>query len=311
MVTVAHSLSFPGLDIIQRPELTQTSLTAAELIQSMAGKVPLTKGRPEDRESRADILSLRHLVDSFRRIHPDYSLLAEGLKEHGPKWEMYPDGNGIIPGASNYCAVIDPICGSTAFAAGVPSWIISVGIVEIGIDNIQFSAGYVYDPNVQEFFIAENGKAWLFRPDCDHQPINVRQFSEVGNGAPIEIEQSMLRGKQAKTTQERDWWRNVNYASSELAFEFGMLDCVASCGLPICWVAAGRYAAMVKAHQPIYDYAAGAAILLAAGGRFTDWSGRNLIIPHLRSDLRINFAATNGQPEVLELIQKHLGPLDW
>jgi myo-inositol-1(or 4)-monophosphatase len=113
-------------------------------------------------------LALRH----FRHVAPerkaDKTLVTAADREVeallvGELARLLPDA-GIIgeegttrDTAGPYRLVLDPIDGTAAFVAGLPTWCICIGILE----NTRPAAGVVHLPCLNETYSAIDGRAWL------------------------------------------------------------------------------------------------------------------------------------------------------
>jgi myo-inositol-1(or 4)-monophosphatase len=263
----------------------------------------LTVGDPADRETRWDIRSLKLIVNTLREKYPDDGIMGEGLRTYGPIWNLPLNDRGFFQGTSGRVWVIDPICGSTAFACGLPQWIVSLGLVT-DTDPVKFISGIIYDPNQEELFFGHgpvsNGSWMISERYPEGKLLQVAKFDSrerLANSGLISAEQRVLR--------ENPYLM----PTIELSREFGGLISVPSCGLPMCDVAAGRAAVVVKGYQPYYDYAGAVRIVKGAGGTFADWHGNPWTMHELRSDLKINFVCYNGQKLVKTLIDNHIGHL--
>lgn len=118
----------------------------------------------------------------------------------------------------------------------------------------------MYDPPFKELFYAEKGMG----ATVNGRPIQIspveteRHFKTQGM---ISIEHKMLR-------EEQHFVRLPG-----LMKKVGRMKTGASCGLDLAHVSCGRLDAVLKARQPLYDYAAGLLILQEAGGRATNFDG--------------------------------------
>src|SRR5215217_2869904 len=82
-------------------------------------------------------------------------ILREALEKARPGYGLVMEESGIVEGADKtHKWHIDPLDGTTNFLHGLPQFAISVGLERDG----QIVAGVVYDPALDEMFIAEKGK---------------------------------------------------------------------------------------------------------------------------------------------------------
>lgn len=93
-------------------------------------------------------------------------LLMEGISAHFPNHAIIGEeatGNGIVPKLSKDIPtwILDPVDGTTNFAAGLPLTCVSVGLCDKGRPVM----GCVYAPMTQELYVAIRGRG-AFRNGC-------------------------------------------------------------------------------------------------------------------------------------------------
>src|SRR5688500_3505124 len=93
-----------------------------------------------DLVTEVDHASEKAIIEVIKKHHPDHSILTE---ESG---EIYQE--------SEYKWIIDPIDGTVNFAHHIPICCVSIGIEHQG----KMVLGAVYNPFMNELFIAEKGK---------------------------------------------------------------------------------------------------------------------------------------------------------
>lgn len=173
-------------------------------------------------------------------VRPDDAILGE---EFGPK-----------AGTSGLTWVIDPIDGTRAFIAGMPTWgtLIAVG------PQSGPRLGLVSQPYIDECFIGGFGRAALIRAG-QTSPIAVRSCSD--------LDQAVLftTFPEVGTKAEEAAFRRVS-AQCKLT-RYGT-DCYAYALL-----AAGQVDLVIEAGLNAYDIQGPLAVIEAAGGIVTDWTG--------------------------------------
>lgn len=210
-----------------------------------------------------DFRSLEIICRGLQQSYPLDGLMGEGLKELAPKLGIELNNQDILPGKSGRIWVIDPICGTIPFSRGIPDFIISIALVS-SIEPLNLLVGIVIDPARNEIFYAEAGRGSFL----NGKPIkisNVKSAGELKNRGIVSIEHKMIR-----ETRYNNW-------AIKLSKKIARLRTAGTCGLELCYVAAGRLDAILKARQPLYDYAAGLLILREAGGLATNFDGSKLI----------------------------------
>jgi len=161
--------------------------------------------------------------------------------------------------------VIDPLDGTTNFAHGVPHCCVSVALC----DGDAPLVGAIADPLRDELFTAEHGGGarWgpLWEPDAVIQPLRVSQTTViiqalVSAGFPYDRESA------AYARNLRAWERLSRRAQA--------LRRTGSSALAQAWVAAGRLDGYFVAGAKPWDMAAGMLLVREAGGRVSDFAGR-------------------------------------
>ena len=206
------------------------------------------------------------LTAELRRAYPDYGILGEegaDLDEHARfRW------------------VLDPIDGTNAFAAGLPVWGISIGLME----GIKPLAGVVYLPAVNDLFaVGLEGPAML-----NGRPIRV---IEDGPITPQSIIMSAADG-------HLRW--DIRFPGKVRAF--------GSCTAHFCYVAAGSALAGLNTHTAIWDIAAALPILERAGGRAELFGGGPLPMESAARGEKIPEPILFGSPAYFDAIRRYLRP---
>ena len=205
------------------------------------------------------------LVSRFNRIGFEYkqdgSLLTEAdmavqtrlqtqLSEKWPQVamlgeEMTPQRQQDIIDAGGTFWCLDPLDGTSNFAAGIPFYSISAALISGGKPVL----GVVYDPARDECFSAEAGAgAWLNGKQLDTATLPER---------PLKRCSALLDFKRLAADLASKIARNPPYASQR---SFG------SVALDWCWLATGRCQIYLHGKQNLWDYAAGWLVLHEAGG---------------------------------------------
>jgi len=207
--------------------------------------------------TEADHASEKAIMAIIKAKYPDHYILSEEA--------------GQIIQDSAYKWIIDPIDGTINFAHGIPLNCVSIGIEHDG----EIILGAVYNPHMDEFFIAEKGKGAFL----NDKPIRVSAEKEVikaclvtgfpytyldmANG-PLEIFERFIR----KGVPVRR---------------------LGSAAIDLCWVAAGRFDGFYEHKLEAWDSSAGYLIVEEAGGKVTDFKGDKF------SPYQHRILATNGK----------------
>lgn len=183
----------------------------------------------------ADHIVQKKLLEAFQSLCPETVLLGEEMSSKQQQ-DLFDSGQAL------WC--LDPVDGTSNFAAGVPYFSVSLALIDQG--EIVF--GVVYDPIQDECFSAQKGQgAWL-------------------NGQKLALQDSGFDLKQAIAII--DFKRLPTEMATRLIREtpYGSQRSLGSIALELCWIAAGRGHIYLHAKQHLWDYAAAQLILLEAGG---------------------------------------------
>ncbi len=197
---------------------------------------------PGDFVSNADTLAEQTLIEQLSFDRPDYGFITEET--------------GDIPARNNspFTWVIDPIDGTTNFLHAIPTFSISVALLEK--DDV--IAGVIFNPITNELYYAEKGKgSYLMTPTG-----NIRlRVSGRNNIEHALIGSNCFRSAQTRTVVEK-------FAKDVSSVRFN-----GSTTLSLAAVAAGQYDGYVATQFKIWDIAAGYLLVKEAGGFMSDFKG--------------------------------------
>ena len=161
---------------------------------------------------------------------------------------------GAQAGTSGLTWVLDPIDGTRAFVSGTPTWGV---LIAVGPDSGPV-LGVIDQPYIGERFTGAAGRARMTAPhgSCD-----------IRTRAPRDLGQAILftTFPEVGTERERAGFQAV--ARHVQLVRYGM-DCYA-----YALVAAGQIDLVIEAGLNSYDIQAPIALIEAAGGIVTDWTG--------------------------------------
>jgi myo-inositol-1(or 4)-monophosphatase len=153
--------------------------------------------------------------------------------------------------------IVDPLDGTTNFAHGLPIWAISIALELDG----KIALGIVYDPTRREMFSAiKNAGAFLNKKKIKASKIKRLGQSLLVTGFPYDIR---------KTKNN-----NLNHFGN-FAVRAQAVRRLGSAALDLCYTACGRFDGYWELKLSPWDQAAGSLILKEAGGRITDFKGKN------------------------------------
>jgi len=247
----------------------RAALIAGKIVRELYEKPhTITMKGDIDLVTEADIASETAIVASLNENAPGIEIMAE---------ESY---DGQADTRKGKLWVIDPLDGTTNFAHGVPIFAVSIGLLENG----QPMLGIIYCPMQDELFCASlGGGAWL-----NGRPIKVTgtEFllqSLVATGFPYDIHKHLSR--------------IVSHIKTVLPKVRDIRRCGAA-AVDLAYVSCGRLDAFWELDLKPWDTAAGCLLVKEAGGRVSDFSGRNF------SPFKTEILASNGRlhPHLLELL---------
>ena len=216
---------------------------AGRVLTRYADRVDTLKIESKQRNdfvSEVDRAAEQAIIDVIRQAYPDHAILAEESGAHA--------GN-------DFQWIIDPLDGTTNYLHGFPQFAVSIALTHKG----ELQNAVVYDPSRDELFHASRGQgAYL-----EDRRIRVTQCKGLkgallGTGIPF---------------------RDLTHADAY----FGMLrDLIVdsagvrrpgSAALDFAYLAAGRLDGFWEIGLSAWDFAAGALLVMEAGGMVSDLGG--------------------------------------
>ena len=202
--------------------------------------------------------------------HASEAAIIKVITQHFPSHYILSEEAGELPQDSNYKWIIDPIDGTINFSKGIPLCCVSIGIEKDG----KMILGAVYNPVMNEFFIAEKG-AGAFLND---KRIQVSTQTEV-------LKSCLVTGFPYTYLHTANGPLQV---FERLITQGIPVRRLGSAAIDLCWVACGRFDGFYEHKLQAWDSAAGFLMVEEAGGKVTDFEGTyySPYQPHL--------VATNG-----------------
>ncbi len=214
---------------------------AGELLRENLGRVESIEYKGAvDLVTDVDRKSETLIVDFIKERFADHDILTE---EGQDKTEGSP------------CRwIIDPLDGTTNYAHGYPVFCVSIGFEEEG----ELRLGVVYDPMLEELFVAENGGgAYLNGRRIRVSATPTLDKSLLSTGFPYDL----------RTSREN----NLNHFSN-FAMRAQAIRRAGSAALDMCYVGCGRFDGFWELKLKPWDVAAGSLVVKEAGGRLTDFN---------------------------------------
>jgi myo-inositol-1(or 4)-monophosphatase len=230
--------------------------------------LPVVEKSRNDFVTQVDHMAEAAIIEVIRDHYPDHAILAE---ESGAS------------GDHEYQWIVDPLDGTTNYVHGFPVFAVSIGVARRG----ELEHGVVYDPLRQEIFSASRGQG----AQLDGRRIRVSkrttlQQSLVATGFPYRANLMHL-----------DRYLNMLRA---VMLESSGVRRPGSAALDLCYVAAGRVDAFFELGLSKWDMAAGALIVREAGGRISDFHGRDAFLD--------SGNVVAGNPKTYAALSKLLAP---
>jgi len=194
-----------------------------------------------DLVTQADIDSESLIVAAIRRTFPEHAVLAEESGAHGeddaPLW------------------IVDPLDGTTNFAHGHPHFCVSIALRRQG----KLTVGVIYDPLREETFWAQAGKGAFLNGN----PLQVTAVSQL-------VDALVATGFYYQRATVSD--NNIAEFTRVIRRIQGIRRAGAA-ALDVAYVACGRLDGYWEYYMQPWDTAAGALMVLEAGGTITQLDG--------------------------------------
>ena len=206
-------------------------------------RIAVARKQPLDFVTEIDRAAEQAIIAVLRDAYPDHAILAEE--------------SGVSEGAAQaeYQWVIDPLDGTTNFIHGFPQYAVSIACLHRG----QLTHGVIYDPVHNDLFTASRGKG-AYLNDRRLRVSRASRLEEglIGTGLPFGESKHITRYLRVlrEVMVRAPGVRRAGAASLDLAY-----------------VAAGRLDAFWEFGLKPWDMAAGALMILEAGGLVADSEG--------------------------------------
>ena len=207
-------------------------------------KLQVSLKGPANFVTAADRRAEETLYAELARARPGYCFLGE---EGGAR-----DGDD-----KSHRWIVDPLDGTTNFLHGIPQFAIPIALER----DSAIVAGLVYNPAVDEMFIAEKGKGAFL----NEQRIRVAGRKRLGDAVIACGLPHIGRGDLALARRE----------TGAMQEQVAGLRRFGAAALDLAWVAAGRLDGYWERDIKPWDMAAGSILVREAGGFVTDCDGHD------------------------------------
>jgi myo-inositol-1(or 4)-monophosphatase len=245
-----------GMRLPARTELEELAIRGGDIALRHFRKVEVERKPDRSLVTRADREVEAFLAAELSARMPDAGIIGEEGAAHA----------GVGP----YRVVIDPIDGTSAFVAGLPTWCVCVGIMRDGA----MVAGATYMPCTRDVYSAADGTAWW----------NGRELPPLG--VPAQGYERFLVADSETHLRHRLTYR-------------GKVRSFGSAAYHVVLVARGAAEAALLGRPHVWDLAAPGAVLAAVGGRYEYLEGGVVDLAAMLDGARAPRDVMAGTPETL------------
>lgn len=239
------------------PAMHQAEPPSLEQVREVAQRAAVLGGRIL-REHLGKVRDIRHKgqVDLVTEVdHLSEIAISEVIREVFPRHQVLAEEGTIGGDDPEHRWIIDPLDGTTNYAHGFPFFAVSIAYERAGTVEV----GVIYNPIALEMFVAMRGQG----ATLNGQPIAVSSttrliLSLLATGFPYD------RTHLAPALRLFDLFSHRAQAVRRAG----------SAALDLAYVAAGRFDGYWERHVQPWDIAAGALMVVEAGGQVTNFAGR-------------------------------------
>lgn len=205
-------------------------------------------------------------------------MLRERIAASYPDHDIIGEEQGGISTDHEFVWCLDPIDGTAAFIAGLPTWGVSIGILRYG----QPYLGVIFLPMIEDCYWAyADGQA--FRND---EPIHVSKSEQI---------------------DAQDWMAVSSYVHRQFRLDFpGKVRSLSSVAADCCYVARGSAVGAMIGRANLWDLAAGLSLLRAAGAVTIGLSGTPLDVPPLLTQSKLSEPILIGPPHLIAKLRGYI-----
>lgn len=175
-------------------------------------------------------------------------LITDILLAAFPTHAIYGEEGLAGDQSSEFQWIVDPIDGTVNYFYGIPHFCVSIALRQ----GTELIAGVIYDPMMDELFVAEKGG----QPTLNGKPIHV---SKRGEMADAMITVGFSKNKESIDAGMKRF--------GTLLTQVRKTRMLGSAALGMAYVAAGRLDAYIEEVISLWDVAAGILLVETAGGR--------------------------------------------
>jgi myo-inositol-1(or 4)-monophosphatase len=215
------------------------------------------------RERIGSIREIRHkgLVDLVTDVDEQSErLVRQTILAAFPTHSILGEEGGAVRGEDpQYRWIVDPLDGTTNYAHGFPFFCVSIAFEANG----ELLVGVVYDPSLDELFLAERGKG----ASLNGRPIQV--------SAEADLQRALLA---TGFPYDRRRFPRAMKAFEVMSLQSRAVRRAGSAALDLCYVACGRFEGYWEFVVNPWDVAGGVLLVTEAGGRVTRVDGSRFAV---------------------------------
>jgi myo-inositol-1(or 4)-monophosphatase len=224
----------------------RSARAGAAVLLEWRGRFRAREKGPSDLVTEADEASQEAVRRVILAAFPDHDILGE-------------EDSAPLVRRSAYRWIVDPLDGTTNYVHGVPQYGVSVALEH----DAKLLAGAVYDPSADECFAAARGDG----ARLNGEPIRASATSDLSSAlvavsfpARVEVGSRPMQDFEKVIVRARGVRRT------------------GSAALNLCYVACGRFDAYFARETKAWDVAAGALLVVEAGGTITGIDGQEFCV---------------------------------
>ena len=209
-----------------------------------------TKGQEEDFCTVIDVMNEKLVMEAIQKHFPDHDIIGEETT-----------GTGEIPklSATTPTWIIDPIDGTTNFAAGLPLECVSIGYC-VGGEPVM---GVVYSPMTQEVYMTVKGYG------AYRNGVRLSTNNASSSSSPTSLSKAVVNYEFGYAREEAAIRRMVQAVENIMKHGCRSTRTLGSGVLDLCYVASRRldvvYAGVANEGWKPWDYCAGMLMVTEAG----------------------------------------------
>ncbi|MBN2457576.1 inositol monophosphatase [Candidatus Woesearchaeota archaeon] len=223
--------------------ITGMAKDAGKIALDCMGRAKVSTKSIKNIVTEADVAVEKFIITRIKERFPGHNLV---LEEHDDE-----------ENESEFTWYIDPIDGTTNYSHGDPHFAVSIGVAK----NNVLRYACIFIPMMNELYYAEQGEGAFL----NGKRISVSNVDELDK-AIIQIGVSPLKNAIDDSLNVFRHFMLIAQRSRDMGF----------CAGQLAYVAAGRSDGFIKKSQKSWDIAAGMLLVTEAGGRVTDFEGKDM-----------------------------------